>query len=167
MIAKYQTKTGYLTSTALFAALICLTTAYLFHIPFGANGGYIHIGDALIYLAATLLPTPYALLAGAIGGAMADLLSAPIWAIPTFFIKMMIALPFTNKGNKIICFQNVAALLVAGLISCVGYAIAEMIIYGSKAMIFVSIVGQITQAVGSAIVFIPIGITLDRMHFKH
>ena len=80
---------------------------------------------------------------------------------------MMIALPFTNKGNKIICFQNVAALLVAGLISCVGYAIAEMIIYGSEAMIFVSIVGQITQAVGSAIVFFLIGITLDRMHFKH
>ena len=167
MIAKYQTKTGYLTSTALFAALICLTTAYLFHIPFGANGGYVHIGDALIYLAATLLPTPYALLAGAIGGAMADLLTAPIWAIPTFFIKMLIALPFTNKGNKIICAKNITALFISGLISCIGYAIAEMIIYGSEAMIYVSIVGQITQAVGSAIVFILIGITLDRMHFKH
>ena len=128
MVAKYQTKTGYLTTTALFAALICLTTAYLFHIPFGANGGYIHIGDALIYLAATLLPTPYAILAGAIGGAMADLLSAPIWAIPTFFIKMMIALPFTSKGNKIICTRNIIAIFAAGIISCLGYAVAEMVI---------------------------------------
>ena len=48
MIAKYQTKTAYLTTTALFAALVCLATAYLFHIPVGVNGGYIHIGDALI-----------------------------------------------------------------------------------------------------------------------
>ena len=37
MIAKYQTKTAYLTTTALFAALVCLATAYLFHIPVGVN----------------------------------------------------------------------------------------------------------------------------------
>ena len=157
MIAKYQTKTSYLTTTALFAALICLTTAYLFHIP---------IGDALIYLAAALLPAPYAMLAAAIGGALADLLTAPIWAIPTFIIKMLIALPFTSKGNKIICIRNISAIFVAGIISCIGYAIAEMVIYGSEAMIAISLAGQLTQAVGSGIVFILIGITLDNMHFK-
>lgn len=43
-------KVSRLTSTALFAALICVTTAYIFHIPFGVNGGYVHIGDSLIYL---------------------------------------------------------------------------------------------------------------------
>lgn len=166
MIAKYQTKTAYLTTTALFAALVCLATAYLFHIPVGVNGGYIHIGDALIYLAATLLPTPYALFAGAIGGALADLLTAPMWAIPTFIIKMLIALPFTSKSNKIICFRNVAAVFAAGLISCVGYAIAEMIIYGSEAMILVSLVSNLTQALGSGIIFIVLAITLDNMRFK-
>ena len=62
-------KVSRLTSTALFAALICVTTAYIFHIPFGVNGGYVHIGDSLIYLAAAFLPTPYAMFAGAIGGA--------------------------------------------------------------------------------------------------
>ena len=31
-------KVSRLTSTALFAALICVTTAYIFHIPFGVNG---------------------------------------------------------------------------------------------------------------------------------
>ena len=68
-------KVSRLTSTALFAALICVTTAYIFHIPFGVNGGYVHIGDSLIYLAAAFLPTPYAMFAGAIGGAMADILT--------------------------------------------------------------------------------------------
>ena len=52
-------KLVYMTTTALFAALICITTAYIFHIPVGANGGYVHVGDALIYLAAAVLPAPY------------------------------------------------------------------------------------------------------------
>ena len=86
-------KVSRLTSTALFAALICVTTAYIFHIPFGVNGGYVHIGDSLIYLAAAFLPTPYAMFAGAIGGAMADILTAPVYAPATFIIKMLISLP--------------------------------------------------------------------------
>ncbi|MFQ7856746.1 MAG: hypothetical protein ACLRIS_18100 [Flavonifractor plautii] len=42
---------------ALFAGAIAVTTAYLLHIPI-PTGGYIHLGDALIYLAACLLPAP-------------------------------------------------------------------------------------------------------------
>ena len=56
-----------LTLSGIFAALITIFTAYIGHIPIGINGGYIHFGDGLIYLAATILPMPYAMLAGAIG----------------------------------------------------------------------------------------------------
>ena len=69
-----------LTFTALMAAMITIFTAYICHIPVGQNGGYIHFGDSLIYIAACLLPWPYAMTAAAIGGGMADLLTAPIWA---------------------------------------------------------------------------------------
>ena len=48
--------------TGLFAAMIYVLTAWL-HIPTGA--GYTHAGDGLIYLAASMLPTPYAMAAGA------------------------------------------------------------------------------------------------------
>ena len=41
--------------TGLFAAMIYVLTAWL-HIPTGA--GYTHAGDGLIYLAASMLPTP-------------------------------------------------------------------------------------------------------------
>ena len=57
-----------LTATGMMAALITLMTAYIFHIPIGGNGGYVHLGDALIYLSAAILPAPYAMAAGAIGG---------------------------------------------------------------------------------------------------
>ena len=65
---KSDKKLRQLTLTGLMAALITLFTAYIVHIPVGAAGGYIHLGDALIYLSAALLPPPYAMAAGAIGG---------------------------------------------------------------------------------------------------
>lgn len=86
-----------LTTTALFAAMVTLMTAYIFHIPYGTNGGYVHFGDALIYLAAVLLPRPYAVCAAVIGGGLADLLTAPMWAPATMIIKALITLPFTNR----------------------------------------------------------------------
>ena len=73
-------KMRYITLTGLMAAMIALMTAYICHIPVGVNGGYIHFGDSLIYIAATLLPTPYALAAAAIGGGLADLMTSPMWA---------------------------------------------------------------------------------------
>lgn len=61
-----------ITATAVMAALTTLMTAYIFHIPVGVNGGYVHLGDTMIYLAAAFLPLPYACAAGAIGGGLAD-----------------------------------------------------------------------------------------------
>ena len=58
---KRHSKLKYLTVTGLMAAMITIMTAYICHIPTGINGGYIHFGDAVIYLSAALLPTPYAL----------------------------------------------------------------------------------------------------------
>lgn len=156
----------YLTTTALFAALICITTAYLFHIPFGLNGGYVHVGDALIYLAAAILPAPYAMAAGAIGGAFADLLTAPVWAPATFIIKMLITIPFTSKKDKILTLQNVIGVFIAAVISFAGYYVAEGIMFGTWGALISSIIGTLAQSGGSAILFIIFGIALDKMGFK-
>ena len=91
-----------ITATAVMAALATLMTAYIFHIPVGVNGGYVHLGDTMIYLAAAFLPFPYACAAGAIGGGLADLLTAPVWAPATVIIKMLICLPFSSKGTKLV-----------------------------------------------------------------
>ena len=156
----------YMTSTALFAAMICITTAYIFHIPFGMNGRYVHVGDSLIYLAAATLPMPYAMIAGAIGGAFADLLTAPIWAPATFIIKMIIALPFTCKKDKYIAPRNVAAVFIAGVLSFTGYYLADVILFGTWGALIPSIMSSLAQSGGSAILFIIFGIALDKMHFK-
>ena len=57
MIRK-RSKIYNLTLSGVFAALITIFTAYIGHVPVGVNGGYIHFGDGLIYLAATILPIP-------------------------------------------------------------------------------------------------------------
>lgn len=155
-----------LSVTAVMAAMITVMTAYICHVPTGINEGYIHFGDALIYIAAAVLPTPYAMAAGAIGGGVADLLTAPVWAPATILIKMLITIPFTSKHSKIVNKRNVMALFLAFLISGTGYFLAEGIMFGFTTAFFVSLSGSLIQSGGSAVVFLLFGTALDRAHFK-
>jgi len=161
-----MSKVKYLTTAGIMAALITLMTAYIFHIPVGMNGGYVHFGDSLIYLAAVLLPRPYALAAAAIGGGMADLLTAPMWTPATIIIKMLIALPFTNKSAKIVTTRNVIATILAYFISGVGYFVAEYILFGTWAVFLVSMSQSLVQSGGSAVFFVIFGMALDKAHVK-
>lgn len=156
-----------LAMTGIFATLIAVMTAYICHIPVGVNGGYIHFGDTLIYLAAVLLPRPYALAAAAIGGGLADLLTAPMWAPATIIIKMLIAIPFTNRSVKIVTVRNVVATVLAYLISGVGYFFAQYLLFGTWAVFFVSMSQSLIQSGGSAVLFVAFGIALDKVHIKN
>lgn len=156
-----------LTVSALFAAMITLTTAYLFHIPIGSNGGYIHFGDAFIYLAASLLPMPYACAAAAIGGGLADFVSGvPIWIIPTMIIKPLTAIWFTSKKEKLLCPRNLLALLLAALVSNGGYYLAEVIFTGNWLAPLAAQWGGLVQSGGSAVVFCIIALAFDKLHIK-
>ena len=53
--------------TAMCAALVTVTTAFI-KIP--SMFGYSHAGDSMIYLAASILPGPYGIIASSIGGAL-------------------------------------------------------------------------------------------------
>lgn len=161
-----QPKTSLLTMTGLFAAIITLMTAYILHVPYGSNGGYIHIGDAFIYLAAVLLPRPYAIMAAIIGGGLADLLTAPMWAPFTIIAKTLIVLPFMNDEHKIITLRNRIAPFVAIPITVVVYYLAEGFLYGSFLTPIVSISGNLIQGFGSAAIFFCAATALDKIHIK-
>lgn len=153
--------------TGLFAAMITLMTAFIFHIPYGTHGGYIHFGDALIYIAAVFLPRPYAISAAVIGSGLADLLTAPVWAPATMIIKALITLPFTNKEGRILCPRNLIAPFIAAPITIIGYYIAEGILFGSFLIPFASTFGNIIQAAGSAIVFFALSMAFEKTHMKN
>lgn len=151
--------------TALFAAAITVMTAYLLHIPI-PTGGYIHLGDSLIYLAACLLPSPYAVAAAAVGAGLADLLTAPMWVIPTLIIKALTALPFTSQNERVLCPRNCVAIFVSGLISSVSYALAACLLLGDAHAFLPQFLGTLVQAVGSGSIFAVIALALDRARVK-
>jgi len=145
--------------TATFAAVICVTTM-LVKIP--AAGGYYHIGDAFIYIAGSCLNFPYALIAGALGGAFADMFSGyAVYMIPTFIIKACVAACFTNKKTRILCRQNFIAIAAASLITIGGYYIAEAVIVNSFTGALATIYGNMGQALASAVIFIAAGAAID------
>lgn len=161
-----RSRIKYLTITGVMAAMITIMTAYICHIPVGTNGGYVHFGDTLIYLAAALLPRPYAMIAAAIGGGMADLLTAPMWTVATVIIKMLITIPFTGKSAKIVTKRNVIATVLAYFISGLSYFLAEYLLFGTWSVLLVSMSQSLVQSGGSAVFFIILGLALDKMNVK-
>ena len=154
-----------LTTTALFAAAITVMTAYMLHIPL-PTGGYIHLGDALIYLAACLLPVPYAAAAAAIGAGLADLLTAPMWVLPTLVIKAVLVLFFTNRSERLLCRRNCAAVVLAGLFSPAAYAMANCVMAGTMTAFLPQFLGTLAQGIGSGALFLVIAPALDGVKLK-
>lgn len=167
---KTRNKVKQICLTGLMAALITVFTAFV-KMPTGINSGYIHFGDSMIYLSGCLLG-PWASLAAAIGGGMADVLAgAPQWALPTAIVKSINALPFflvlaaqrkAGKPVKILSLPTVLMSVVSGVWTMVGYFIAEGLMYSFPAAI-PSIPFNAVQAVGSTIVFVLVGAVLDRI----
>ncbi len=150
--------------TAMMTALICLLTATL-HIPSGH--GYIHLGDAMIYLAAALLPAPYAIFAAAVGGGMADLISGyAIYILPTMIIKSMLAATCSIIGGKqLFCPKRILSAAICCVITTVGYWITEVLLYQGDilAQFWITLPGNLTQSIGSAVVFAVCAAALDHL----
>lgn len=158
--------TKYLTSSAMFAALTLVLT--YFHTPMpNANGGYVHLGDAIIFLAACIMPLPYACAVATIGAGLADIISGfAVWAPATIIIKILLVLMFTSKKDKILCKRNVIALAPILIITVAGYYVAEAVIYGNWAAPIASVTGNIMQWLGSSVVYILVALSLDKTNIK-
>ena len=150
--------------TALMAAIVYVFTAYI-HVP--SHTGYTHVGDGFLYLAASLLPAPFAAAAGAIGAGLADLLSGyGIWAPGTVIIKVLTAFCFTSRCEKLVNKRNVLGILPA-LLLCVGvYYLYEALITGNFTAPALGIPGYLTQVALSSVVYLALGSALDRAGIK-
>lgn len=169
--------------TALFAAMtFALTFSVRIPMP---SGGYIHLGDAMIYLSACILPFPYAIVAAGIGGALSDLASGyAIYIIPTLIIKALNASVFTAKKEKMLTLRNGLCCIASGAITVAAYYVVDVLMvslsgaadtsfltefFNAKNWIAsagASIPGNTIQAVGSAVLFLVIGFALDKVHIK-
>ena len=136
-------KTYNLVLTALMTALVLLAT-YVVKIPTPATEGYIHLGDAAIFLSVLILGKKYGSLASGLGSALADLLGGYSHWVPwTFFIKAIMAYimgifieAMIKRGKEGIKIFNVpvieiCGMVIGGIFMSLGYAVASAIMKGN------------------------------------
>lgn len=153
-----------ITLTGILTALIFVFTAFL-HIPFFS--GYVHLGDGFLFLAASLLPTPYAIFAGAVGAGLSDALTGfAIWAPASLVIKAVTTLFFTSQAKNIIMKRNLLALIPSTLLCIGGYFLYEVLIYGNFLSAAYGIIGNLIQMIFSSALFIAVGLTMDKTGLK-
>lgn len=152
--------------SAVFAAMIFALT--MLHVPIGA-GGYIHVGDSVIYIAALLMGGPWSFISAAIGAACADLVSGvAVYAIPSAIIKVLIAVPFVliaKKDTKLLSIRTAAFTILSGIITILGYFLTDLVVYRAGAV--ADLPANVIQAVGSAVVFVILAFALDRADIKN
>ena len=159
-----EKKTNRLVATALMSCLIIVTTMF-FKIPIPFANGYVHLGDAMIFMSVLILGVKNGALASALGSAFGDILGGyAIWAPWTLVIKGLMAvimglfiLSLTNKtaAKKIPGAQmiRIFGMLLAGSWMVFGYYIAEWVMYGNRAVALLGVPWNIGQfAVGMAVV---------------
>lgn len=143
-------------------AMIVVATM-LIVIPSPFTGGYIHLGDAMIFLSVLVLGWRYGAIAAGAGSALADLLVGyAVWAPWTLVIKglmgavmgLFIMKAMEKPGRSIMgvpLFQLIGMIL-AGLEMVAGYYVAEGVIYGNFVSAALGIPWNIVQfSVGAVI----------------
>jgi len=103
-------------------------------------GGYIHLGDSIVYLCGILLGPFLGGAAAAVGSMLADVLSGYAnYAVPTFLIKgldaMVVGFIYMHvlKNAETVtskAIRYVVAFIPGGLIMVGGYAITSYFFYG-------------------------------------
>lgn len=154
-----------ITTNALAIAMVCVLTMFP-QIPIPL--GYMHLGNACILLAGSLLGPVTGLLAGGIGSALADLITGyPQWIVPTLIIKCIMgfsagAISHSKAGRaKTASIRTLLASVTAVIIMIGGYFIGGSILYGSIITGAAQIPGLAFEGIVGIILFYVIGLALE------
>jgi uncharacterized membrane protein len=117
--------------SALMAALIFVVT-WLIKLPVpGTNGGYINLGDTVIFFSAYLLGGPLAAISAAVGSMFADfVLGSLIYMPATFVIKGLMGLIFGLMAKNRRLPMYIIASIICGAVMTLGYAVYETAVFG-------------------------------------
>ena len=159
---------------AMFAALICVATIVI-QIP-SPIGGFLNFGDCFILIGAWTLGPIYGFAAGAIGSAMADIITGyAVYAPATFVIKGVIAvlaaviyrlLCRRESAPKLLCHAVAAA--AAELWMMLGYYIYDAVVMGygfagaAAALPMNAVQGIVGAAAGCAVITLLSRIKTER-----
>ncbi len=154
-------KTRQLTLTAIMTAFVFVAT-FVPKIPIPL--GYVHLGNAAIFLAVMFGGRRVGILSGVIGSALADFLSGfPIWIVPTIFIKAAEAEIFWRLREK----SFLLGLIAAGLVMAAGYTLAGAFLFDSLSAGLASTPGLLMEAAINMLVTIILSAAIKSRGVVH
>ncbi|MFJ9384075.1 ECF transporter S component [Peribacillus sp. NPDC101481] len=167
-------KTMDLIITAMLIALVFLSTFFLnIKLPIAANGGLVHLGTAMLFIASILFGPKKAALAGAIGMGLFDIVGgwtlwAPITIVARGLQGYIVGKIAWSKGrNGTSTAFNVIATIVSIPFMIAVYYIGEGILYGNWIAPLASIPGDLVQNILGIIVAVPVCVALKKVpYFK-
>ena len=146
-------KTKNLCVGAMMLAAVFVVTRFI-QIPIPL--GYFNIGNSVILLFLLLVKNPYGTVAASAGSALADLVSYPVYTLPTLIIKALMPIVFyvLYKKNKDSKMAIIIAASISTLIPLFGYTITGAIIYGSFATGIAQFPGLLLEYIANLIIVI-------------
>lgn len=165
-----RTKTFDLIQTAMLIALIFIATLFLnLKLPIAANGGLVHLGTAMLFIASILFGPKKGAIAGAVGMGLFDLISGwTLWAPFTIVARglqgyIVGKIAWSNGRNGSSIAFNLLAIIISVPVMLAVYYICERVLYGSWVLPLASIPGNIVQNVVGIIIAIPVCIMLKKI----
>lgn len=137
--------------SAVMMAMVFVVTRFI-QIPIPL--GYFNVGNSVILLFCLLIGSPHGILASALGSGLADLVSYPVYTIPTLIIKAIMPWLFyllmkVFSKNK---FAVIIAAAISTLIPLFGYTITGMILYGSIATGIAQFPGLLLEYIANLVI---------------
>ena len=162
-------KTLSIAITAMLISLVFIATLFVnIKLPIKANGGLVHLGTAMLFIASILFGQKKGAVAGAAGMGLFDVVGGwLIWAPITIvargvqgFIVGKIAWANGRKGDNLAL--NIVAMIISMPVMLAVYYIGEVILYNNWIAPLASIPGDIIQNLLGLIVAIPVCLFLKK-----
>ncbi len=140
--------------SAVFAAVVFAATVVM-PIPVPATGGYINLGDSMIFVSALLFGARVGGFAGGIGSCLADIyLGFGMYAPITLVVKGIEGFVVGHFSKKDSVYWSIFAVIVGGLVMVTGYFIAEAFLVGIPNAL-VEVPGNLFQAGAGLLIAVP------------
>ncbi len=158
--------------TSMLISLVFVATNSLnIRLPIAANGGLVHMGTAMLFIASILFGPKKAAIAGAVGMGLFDLFAGwTLWAPFTIIARglqgyIVGKIAWSNGRNGSSVPFNLLAMIVSIPPMLAVYYVCEGILYNNWIAPVASIPGNIVQNVIGIIVAIPVAVMLKRVSF--
>ncbi|MCW4038968.1 MAG: ECF transporter S component [Candidatus Bathyarchaeota archaeon] len=159
---KVQSPAARIAVAAVMAALVCVSTL-MFRIPVPATGGYINIGDVMIFVSGLAFGKTIGGFAGGVGSAIADLIGYPSYAPLTLVVKGIEGALVGVISDGTSKTRDVLAVIVGGGAMIAGYYLGEAFIMGvGPYAALVEVPGNFFQVLAGGVIGVPISWVIQR-----